>query len=144
MKQTNKRITRLFSLVLLLLVVAATMLTVSCEKQQNDSNTTDTAIESAEQLTITLTVVDEAGESRDFVITTDAKTLGEALIEEGLIEGEEGPYGLYVKKVNGIEADYDKNQAYWSFEMDGKALMTGVDSTPISDGDKFSAVYTRG
>ena len=34
-----------------------------------------------------------------FTINTDKKTLGDALLEHGLIEGDESAYGLYVKKV---------------------------------------------
>ena len=50
-----------------------------------------------------------------FTIKTDKDTVGAALLEHGLIAGEEGAYGLYVKQVNGITADYDVDQTYWSF-----------------------------
>ncbi len=77
-----------------------------------------------------------------FTIHSDKKTLGEALIEHGLIEGEQGAYGLYVKKVNGITADYDKNQCYWGFYKNGESMMTGVDGTEIKDGEHYELVYT--
>ena len=82
-------------------------------------------------------------QSVTFTIKTDKKILGDALIEHGLLEGEEGPFGLYVKKVNGITADYDVDQSYWSLEKNGKALMTGVDSTEIADGEHYEFVYTK-
>lgn len=78
-----------------------------------------------------------------FVINTDKKTVGEALEECGIIEGEEGPYGLYVKVVNGIEADYDKTKAYWSFTKDSAPMQTGVDGEEIQDGTRYGAVYTK-
>lgn len=78
-----------------------------------------------------------------FTIKTDKTTLGDALTEHGLIEGEEGAYGLYVKKVNGITADYDVDKTYWAFYKDGVALLTGVDSTDISDGEHYEIVYTK-
>ncbi len=78
-----------------------------------------------------------------FTIHTDAETVGEALTENELISGEQGAYGLYVKKVNGIVADYDKNQCYWAFNKNGESMMQGVDSTEFTDGDKFELVYTK-
>ena len=69
--------------------------------------------------------------------------LGDALIEHNLISGENGPYGLYVKVVNGITADYDINQSYWSLSKDGEYLQTGVDVTEISDGEHYELTYTK-
>jgi len=91
-----------------------------------------------------LIVTVEAGDkSIDFTINTDTDNVGDALKEVKLIEGEEGPYGIYIKKVNGIEADYDKDQSYWSFEKDGEAMPTGVDSTRFKDGEHFELVRTK-
>lgn len=69
-----------------------------------------------------------------FIIHTDKTTVGEAMMEHGLLEGESGQYGLFVKKVNGIVADYDVDQTYWGFYIDGEYAMTGVDSTNIEEG----------
>lgn len=82
-------------------------------------------------------------QSVTFTIKTDEKYLGDALLEHELIDGEEGPYGLYIKKVNGITADYDKNGAYWGFFKDGEYMMTGVDMTEIADGEHYELVYTK-
>ncbi len=82
-------------------------------------------------------------QSVTFTIKTDKKMLGDALLEHKLIEGEEGPYGLYVKKVNGITADYDVDRSYWSLEKNGEALMTGVDMIEIADGEHYEFVYTK-
>lgn len=78
-----------------------------------------------------------------FTLRTDKNILGEALVEHSLIEGEKGAYGLYVKKVNGILADYDINGCYWGFNKNGEGMMTGVDGAEISDGDRYSIVYTK-
>ena len=75
-------------------------------------------------------------------VNTDKKTLGDALTEHKLISGEKGPYGLYVKFVNGIEADYDKNACFWAVSKEGESLLTGVDSEKISDGTRYQFVYT--
>lgn len=82
-------------------------------------------------------------QSVTFTIHTDKEMLGDALLEHGLLEGEEGPYGLYVKKVNGMLADYDVNQYYWSLCKNGEYMMTGVDSTPIADGEHYELVYAK-
>ena len=78
-----------------------------------------------------------------FTVKTNKTTVGEALKEVKLIEGEEGPYGIYIKKVNGILADYDIDQSYWSFEQNGEAMLTGVDSTEFKNGETFELVYTK-
>lgn len=78
-----------------------------------------------------------------FTVHTDADTVGAALIENELISGDEGAYGLYVKYVNGIKADYDTDQAYWSFMIGGEYAMTGVDQTEITDGAEYSLEYAK-
>ena len=78
-----------------------------------------------------------------FTIHSDQNTLGDALMEHNLIEGEQGAYGLYVKKVNGIVADYDKNQCYWGFNKNGEGMMTGVDGAEFQDGEHYELVYIK-
>ena len=76
-------------------------------------------------------------QSVTFTLHTDKNTLGEALTEHDLISGEQGQFGLYVKFVNGIEADYDKDGTYWAFYKSGEMMMTGVDGAVVSDGDHY-------
>ena len=78
-----------------------------------------------------------------FTINTDKKTVGEALVENDLIAGDEGAFGLYVKKVNGITADYDVNQSYWAFYINGEMAMTGVDMTDIDENATYRLEYTK-
>ena len=84
-----------------------------------------------------------AEESVTFTVNTDEKYLGDALIAHGLIDGDEGPYGLYIKVVNGITADYDVDQSYWALTKDGQTCMSGVDTTEIADGEHYELVYTK-
>ena len=79
-------------------------------------------------------------QSVTFTIHTDKEMLGDALLEHELIEGEKGAYGLYVKKVNGITADYDVDKTYWALYKNGEYSLTGVDLTPISDGEHYEIV----
>lgn len=92
----------------------------------------------------TVTVEVTVGENRvRFTVHTNASTLGDALIENGLVEGEDSQYGLYVKKVNGILADYDVNGAYWGFYRGGEYMMSGIDTTEIVGGEAFELVYEK-
>ena len=84
------------------------------------------------------TVTDINGKETKFKISTDKKTVGDALIELNLIQGEEGPYGLYVKTVNGATYDYDKDGKYWAFYVNGEYASSGVEITDISEGATYS------
>lgn len=88
-------------------------------------------------------VVDLDGNESKFEVHTDETTVGAALLKEGLIEGEEGPYGLYVMKVNGIEAIYEEDGSYWAFYENGEYGMTGVDLTDIDPSVAYSFVQTK-
>lgn len=79
-----------------------------------------------------------------FTIKTDKDTVGAALLEHELISGDESQYGLYVKVVNGMTADYDIDQSYWAFYINGEYAMTGVDSTEITEGTTYQLAYTKG
>ena len=91
----------------------------------------------------TFTVVDAEGKETVHELHTDEEMLGAALLNEGLIEGEDSEYGLFVKTVDGITANED-NQEWWSLTIDGEMAMTGVDSTPVEDGGKYEFTLTVG
>ena len=84
------------------------------------------------------TVTDADGNESTFVIRTDKTVVGEALQELGLLEGEEGPYGLYVKTVNGKTYDYDADGKYWAFYINGEYATSGVDTTEIEENATYS------
>ena len=96
--------------------------------------------EGAKTVTVKVIVEDK---SVTFTIKTDAETLGEALLAHNLIAGDQGDFGLYVKVVNGITADYDVDQSYWGFSKNGEYMMTGVDGTAIADGEVYELTYTK-
>lgn len=83
------------------------------------------------------TVAYADGKETKFNISTNKKTVGEALLEQELIEGEDGPYGLYVKTVNGETHDYDVDGTYWSFYVNGEYATSGVDTTEIESGARY-------
>lgn len=90
-----------------------------------------------------LEVVNGDLEVSNLTVHTDKKTVGEALLALGVIDGENGQYGLYVKTVNGLTVDYDKDGAYWAFYVNGKYATKGVDSTEIVEGAVYSLKVER-
>lgn len=83
-------------------------------------------------------VVDQEGKETLFEIHTDKETVGEALVELGLIAGKDDQYGLYVETVNGITIDFDRDGKYWAFYVNGEYALTGVDTTIITEGESYS------
>lgn len=84
------------------------------------------------------TVTDADGNEKAYEIHTDKTVVGEALQELNLIAGAESEFGLYVKTVDGITLDYDKDGKYWAFYINGEYAMTGVDTTPIAEGESYA------
>ena len=93
--------------------------------------------------TVTVTVVHGDGSSKDFTVKTDKEMLGEALTDEKLVDGEDGPYGLYIKTVDGETAD-DAKQEWWCLTKGGESVETGVDSTPVEDGAVYELTLMTG
>lgn len=83
-------------------------------------------------------VTDLEGKDTTFQYTSNKATVGEALVEEGLIKGHTTEYGLYVDEVNGIALDWNKDGKYWAFYINGEYAMTGVDSTEITNGATYA------
>lgn len=94
--------------------------------------------------TITVEVVHADESRKSFTYHTDEEFLADVLLGEGLVEGDDGPYGLYITKVDGEEANYDVNQSYWALYQGGDYAQLGVSELPVKDGDAFSLVYTVG
>ena len=93
---------------------------------------------------ITIEVINQAGESKEYEVKTDAEFLMDAVEETKDLEvlGEEGPYGMMIESVNGETAIYEEDGAYWSIMVNGEYGMNGIDSQPVEDGDEFQLVYT--
>ena len=130
-KKCNKK---LLSLILsMMLIVAMAFNMTGCNSgAANDSLTTEG------KTAFTFVVVDVEGKETSFEIHTDKTTVGDALLDEGLIAGEDSEYGLYVKTVNGITLDYETDGKYWAFYVNGEYATTGVDTTNIEEGSSYS------
>lgn len=84
----------------------------------------------ADNKTVTLTV------------KTDETNLEKILTANSLVEGDESEFGLYIKSVNGIRADYDLDHAYWAIQKDGAPTPTGANGITVADGETYALVYT--
>jgi hypothetical protein len=143
----NNSMKKLLSLVLAFVLTAALALT-GCSGKPAETTAPTEAPESAGSSAFTilgegeksfeLIIVDKEGKEHLYLIHTDEEMVGFALIEHKLIEGEQGDYGLYVKKVNGITADYNVDQTYWAFYIGSDYGMTGVDMTNIEAGATYA------
>ena len=147
-KKLNFR--KLCSLCLCILLVAAIALfTTACTNDKTtltDGNaaTEITATYGQGETTFTFCVSDKEGKETYYAINTDKTTVGEALQELGLIDGEESTYGLYVKTVDGTTLDYDTHGMYWAFYIGTEMAPTGADMTDIVNGETYRFVATKG
>lgn len=147
MKKTNFK--RILSIILCIVIVAAiSLFTIGCtdnsEEETTLAETTVSDVTEAPEVigqgekTFFFVAEDNDGKETKWEVHSDAKTVGEALVNEGIIEGEEGPYGLYVKTVNGITLDYDKDGLYWAFYEGDEYALTSVDLTDITEGEIYA------
>ena len=127
----NKKVLIIAAVVLL--VIAAVLLIVDRNRQPQTEQGAKT---------ISVAVIMDGETTRELTIRTDAEFLRGALEQENLIEGTESEYGLYVTTVDGIAAD-DAKRKWWCFnDGEGNMLNSGVDTTPIADGDAFQIVLS--
>ena len=133
-KKTMNKMMRLILCTVLIAVMA--LMAAGCGSKSAETT--------APGVSFTFVVTDLEGNESTFDITTSKATVGEALLDEGLIVGEDSEYGLYVTSVNGMAADWDNDQTYWAFYVDGEYATTGVDATEVTEGATYSFVLTKG
>lgn len=123
---------RTLSLLLALIMVIAL---VGCSAKKEASSAA---------VSFKVVVTDLDGNETAFEYTSSAASVGEALVAEGLIEGHETEYGLYIDTVNGITADWDNDQTYWAFYINGEYATTGIDGTEIVADTTYGLTLTKG
>ena len=137
-------------------LLAAVLCFASCGKTETGTSTeattvadaapatdAESAAEQEKAVNVTVIVKDKDGKATEFKIETKKTNLADALLEKALVTGDETEYGLYIKTVNGIRADYTEDKAYWAIlDKDGNMLQTGASSTPVAEGDTFVLAYT--
>ena len=98
-------------------------------------------VEGSKKITVEVIIPEE--ETKEFTLHTDAEYLRQALDEEKLIEGSESEYGFFITGVNGRVADSTKEE-WWCITKDGEEVYTGVNETPIQDGDNYELTLKVG
>ena len=100
--------------------------------------------ESSAAIAVTFTVTGANGEST--VLTLDAadgEKLSDALAAAGVISAEEAAAG-FVTVVNGEEADYNADGAWWCLtDAAGEMTTVGVADIELHDGDSYAFTYTK-
>ncbi|MBO7171250.1 MAG: DUF4430 domain-containing protein [Clostridia bacterium] len=130
----------------LALVILCLFFAVSCVERkgawENATYTTDQTFgEGSKTVTVTVTAEEQ---TITFTIRTDAETLEEAMVENELVDGDESTYGLYIKYVNGIRADYNLDGGYyWGLTKDGESTDYGASSATLTDGDVYGFIRTK-
>ena len=130
--QKNKK-GLVIALIALVVVVAALLTVYLLTRPQTTAGSKSVAVE----------VVFTDGTKKTHTLHTDEEYLRGALEEAKLVSGTESAMGLFVKTVDGVTAD-DSQQQWWCFTKSGETVMTGVDVTPIADGDHFEITLTTG
>ena len=136
-----KKLFALLLAALMLLTLAACGINREASKNQNPAPIGKPP-ETDGKASITVTVVHSDGTTKEFSYETDEEYLGPLLQAEGLIEGEDGPYGLVITKVDGEQAIYDTDKAYWALYEGDEYALQGIDTTPIKDGGTYKLEYT--
>ena len=124
--------------------------TAADDQAADDQNADDTAADDAADdasaegsKNIIIEVKDSEGNVTTYEVTTDAEFLRQAMDEaEGLTyDGSDSEFGMMVEVVNGEQAIYAEDNAYWAFYVNGEYGNYGIDSQPVTDGDTYSIVY---
>ena len=141
-----KKIIALLLTVCLLLTLAAcdfNKLSQKVEEGLENAGALDTTPKKEEgQATFTVIVVHKDGTEKTFTYTTEEEFVGPVLEANGLITGNAGPYGMEITKVDGEQAIYDTDKAYWALYEGAEYALQGIDTTPIKDGGTYKLEYT--
>ena len=93
------------------------------------------AVQAGEK-TVVVEVVHADQTAREFTCRTRQEYLGQLLLDEGLVQGEQGEFGLFITAADG-ETAQDSLHQWWCITRGGERVDTGADTTPIADGDHF-------
>lgn len=133
-KKTNKK-TIIISAIVLILLIAVFAVAYNQLKQPTVEG----------EKNITVEIIKSDTDKKEIQIKTDAEYLRQAIDEynSALLGGTESEMGLYIKTVDGVTAN-EENSEWWCITKGGEDVFTGIDTTPIADGDKFEITFTVG
>ena len=119
---------------------AASSEAVSSEVVSEAAPAESAAVSTAEDAAVT------GADGESTVLTLDAadgEKLSDALAAAGVISAEEAAAG-FVTVVNGEEADYNADGAWWCLtDAAGEMTTVGVADIELHDGDSYAFTYTK-
>ena len=92
---------------------------------------------------VTVVVIHKDKSEKVFEVTTQGETLEDVLLEHKIVEDNQSGYGLYILTADGETAD-ESAQEWWCVTKGGEDVYTGVESTPIADGDQYEITLMTG
>ena len=124
---------------LLAIVMCVVMLLslVACGAKKEETPETG-----AEKMSFTVIVVHKDGTEKTFSYETNEKYVGPVLEADGLLKGNEGPYGMEITEVDGEKAVYSEDGAYWAVYEGEEYALQGIDTTPVKEGQVYKLVWT--
>ena len=134
---------------LVLLVLALLAICCGCDmksgaqQQIAELKPAETADPTAPKVAFTVVVVHKDGTEKTFNYETNEKYVGPVLTADGLLEGNDGPYGLEITKVDGEKAVYSEDGAYWAVYEGEEYALQGIDTTPVKEGQVYKLVWTK-
>jgi len=138
-----------FTALLLALLCLAALAACTAQQTPPEQPSSTTAIdygepqivgEGATQFVFRVTAENEKFQ---YLVQTDAETVGDALLEVELVAGTVSAGSLMVTTVCGTTLDYQKDSAYWAFHINGAYAETGVSQTKITPDAVYEFVYTK-
>ena len=96
-----------------------------------------------QKLSFTVIVIHADGTEKTFTYETTEEFVGPVLEDAGLIQGNAGPYGMEITHVDGVQAIYNTDKAYWAVYEGEEYALQGIDTTPVVDGGIYKLVYTK-
>jgi len=134
--------TRILAAILVIVLIAASAMFLSCKKDEGESKDENTLGKGA--TTFKLEIIDDKGETKTFTIKTDEKTVGDALINEDvkLIPADQKGY---FTTLNGIDAVWgDETQDWWGFYVNGTMADVSAFDTEIDKDAKYEFKFQTG
>ena len=96
---------------------------------------------------VVIEVVDSTGTTTSYDVDTDAEYLKDAMDDLAEADdsfsfsGKDSGYGLMVQVINGKQAIYEEDGAYWALYVNGEYGQYGVTEQPVTDGDTYTWSY---
>ena len=142
MRKVNSKKTA-FLVILLCAILAAVSVVglAGCKNNDKTGKDNTAATQAPAEVSFKFIVVGKDGTEKTFDLKSSKEMLAQALLDENLVSGTEGDWGLMVDTVDGEKLDYNTDGYYWALYIDGEYAQTGVSSTPIKEGSvyKFAA-----